>query len=77
MDIEQTEDEEFSFTYAISDETLEGAGNVDILASFSLGLHRDSYLPCTQLMPCRSHRTPNLICGNGRGDARKICPKRT
>ena len=37
MDIKQTEDGEFSFTHAISDETLEGAGNVDMLASFSLG----------------------------------------
>jgi hypothetical protein len=37
MDIEQTEDEEFSFAFAVSDEALEGAGNADRVASFSLG----------------------------------------
>jgi hypothetical protein len=45
MDIEQTEDEEFSFAFAVSDETLEGAGNADRLASFSLG-------NCTEARVC-------------------------
>lgn len=45
MDIEQTEDEEFSLAFAVSDEALEGAGNADRLASFSLG-------NCTEARVC-------------------------
>jgi hypothetical protein len=45
MDIEQAEDEEFSFALAVSDEALEGAGNADRLASFSLG-------NCTEARVC-------------------------
>ena len=37
MDIEHTEDEAFSFAFAVSDETLEAAGNADRVAIFSLG----------------------------------------
>ena len=45
MDIEQTEDEEFSFAFVVSDEALEGAGNADRLARFSLG-------NCTEARVC-------------------------
>jgi len=45
MDIERTEDEEFSFAVAVSDEALEGAGNADRLANFSLG-------GCTEARVC-------------------------
>jgi hypothetical protein len=45
MNIEQTEDEEFNFAFAVSDEALEGAGNADRLASFSLG-------SCTESRVC-------------------------
>jgi hypothetical protein len=45
MDIEQTEDKGFSFAFAVSDEALEGAGNADRLASFSLG-------NCTEARVC-------------------------
>jgi hypothetical protein len=45
MDIERTEDEEFSFAVAVSDEALEGAGNADRLATFSLG-------SCTEARVC-------------------------
>jgi hypothetical protein len=45
MDIERTEDEEFSFAVAVSDEALENAGNADRLATFSLG-------SCTEARVC-------------------------
>ena len=45
MDIEHTEDEAFSFAFAVSDETLEAAGNADRLAIFSLG-------NCTEARVC-------------------------
>jgi hypothetical protein len=45
MGIEQTEDEEFSFAFSVSDDALEIAGNADRLAIFSLG-------NCTEARVC-------------------------
>jgi hypothetical protein len=66
MDIEQTEDEEFSFAFAISDEALEGAGNADRLAVSPLetvqrlvfALHPINAL---QVPPQRAQRSDRLI----------------